>query len=233
LDDSRYFRKYQWITADVRRAEKDNRPESYRINPLRMEPGEAVKTKKGGNWEDRASYLLRPHNVVQSVEELQSRERADHTSLGILKPKSIVQVDSEPFPKIEKQRFVERYDSITSQMLLDLDGEKQKAVKPLQPPDFRFRIRFSCDDSACRFIHRFGILDWEVDALYFNLKTKHRSAEKARSLVVAHLRAICDDQHETRFFLGNISTHPTNFTIVGLWYPKIQPQHPLLEFDAP
>jgi hypothetical protein len=89
----------------------------------------------------------------------------------------------------------------------------------LTPPDYRFQIRFTCDDPACTLVHKFGILDWEIDALYFRMKQKYKE-QRAKSAVVQTLEKLCGPAYDLRFFLGNISTHPTNFTIVGLWYPK-------------
>jgi hypothetical protein len=34
------------------------------------------------------------------------------------------------------------------------------------------------------------------------------------------LDKLASSHFDTRFFLGNISSHPDTFTIVGLWYPK-------------
>ncbi len=219
LDDQKYFTKYQWITADVARAsDRDNRPESYRIRAQNISLEDTVKPGNAGDWSARAKLVLQPQNIVRSVEELQSRQARDHTSLGILKPKKIVQVHVEPFPNAERQSFWRRYKEIVAQMELELDDDKLEP-KPLTPPDYRFQIRFTCDDPACRGVHKFGILDWEIDALYFRQKRKYNE-ERAKRDVVATLEKFCGPKYDFRFFLGNISTHPTNFTIVGLWYPK-------------
>jgi hypothetical protein len=220
LDDNKYFKKYQWITADVARADDhDRRPESYRIRPDGIQLEGSIKTGKTGDWAERAHWVLRPENVVRSVEELQARQKADATSLGVLKPKKIVQVHVENYAPAERNTFWKRYKETVAQLELELD-ENKREPKPLTPPDYRFQIRFTCDDPACTLVHKFGILDWEIDALYFRMKKKY-NAERAKQEVVQTLERLCRPEYDLRFFLGNISTHPTNFTIVGLWYPRL------------
>jgi hypothetical protein len=49
------------------------------------------------------------------------------------------------------------------------------------------------------------------------------AAETAAQKVVDKLQGdICSPKNDLYFFLGNISTHPQTFTIVGFWYPKIK-----------
>jgi hypothetical protein len=66
------------------------------------------------------------------------------------------------------------------------------------------------------------VLDWEVDALYFSQR-QDRGPDMAARKVVERLETCSSASKDCRFFLGNISNHPTNFTIVGLWYPKRAP----------
>jgi hypothetical protein len=231
LDDERYFKKYQWITADVARAgDRDNRPESYRVRPDGIEVEDTIGTGKMGDWAERANWVLRPENVVRSVEKLQARQALDGTSLGVLKPKKIVQVQHSPYAPAEKSAFWKRYKETVAQLQLELD-ENRREPKPLTPPDYRFQIRFTCDDPACTLVHKFGILDWEIDALYFRMKQKYNE-QRAIQEVVKTLDKYCGPDYDTRFFLGNISTHPTNFTIVGLWYPKMAGPRPPSLFDG-
>jgi len=82
LDDRRYFRKYQWIEADVRRADEDPRPESYRIRVDDIRVGDQIGTERG-TWRQRATWILVPENLFDSVESLQARQAEDNTSLGL------------------------------------------------------------------------------------------------------------------------------------------------------
>lgn len=221
MDDERWFRKYQWIQAYVTRAESDPRPESYKIRADSIEIGEFISTERGGNWDKRAAWIMQPQNVFPSVEALQEKQRLDNTSLGIIRPRTIVRVYAEPFGRAERESFWQRYQQVVAQMELPLDPETQRPVKPLSPPDYRFKVVFRCDDQHCRHDHDFSILDWEVDALYARLRNQGLSERDAAQGVVNKLRYdICGPDKDLHFFLGNIATHPHVFTVVGLWSPK-------------
>lgn len=219
LDDERNFKKYQWIEADVRRESSDSRPESYRIRAEGIEVGQTISTGPGSTWRARAQWVLRPGNTFPSVESLQDGQRENGTSLGVVKPAEILKVSRAAYSLRERDQFWKRYRDVLSQQHLDY-GERQD-VKPLSPPDFRFRVQFRCSDPRCEG-HEFGVLDWELDSLYFKLRRKGNSEAEAADKVVAKLSEVCSPSRDTRFFLGNISNHPQVFTIVGLWWPNAE-----------
>jgi hypothetical protein len=89
LPYSQQYRKYQWIEVEAEKHRgRDVRKESYRPNcdSIRM-LGEPIPTKKGGDWSDRARFVLQ--RVSQSMEDLKRQQEIDRTSLGIFKPKEI------------------------------------------------------------------------------------------------------------------------------------------------
>lgn len=223
MDDERVFKKYQWIEAYVAQATSDPRPESYKIRADDIKVLETIPTQKG-TWQERGNWVLRPENIFQSIEQLQERQRADHTSLGLVKPRNITKIESVVVGATEMARFMEKYEEATRQMDLPLDPETGRKIKPLQPSEYRFRVSFRCDDQGCGG-HAFSVLDWEVDALYFRMRhEKKLSSMAAAEKVVDKLQAMCAGDKVVYFFVGNISTHPQVFTIVGLWSSKKDPQ---------
>lgn len=219
LDDERIFRKYQWVEADICKSTRDYRPESYRIEFNSISTGEIISTTDG-SWDERADWILTKSNLVQSLEELQELQVLEKKSLGIITPKEVLDVTCSPFSLNEKREWKERYDLITRQADLPFMEEEKRSVKPIPPPDFRFRITFSCNDDRCNGSHTFSVLDWEVDALYNKLKNAGDQPRVAAEKVLDKLRQIASAKNDFRFFLGNIANHPLTFTIVGLWYPK-------------
>lgn len=218
MDDEKVFRKYQWIEAFVmRNDERDARPESFKIRPDDIKVLEAIDTQEG-TWEVRSRYVLTADNVFRSVEALKEREDQDKTSLGIVKPAKVTRIFSEVVGASEFARFYADYEAALAQLELTLDEAERRDVKPLKPSDYRFGYEFSCDDGRCKG-HRMRILDWEIDALYFNMKARHGKSEAVKKVEQA-LTTYAGNRHELRFFLGNIASHPKNFTIVGLWYPR-------------
>lgn len=225
MDDARVFKKYQWIEAYVAKSSNDPRPESYRIRSDKIEVKEHIPPK-AGNWDEGAPWILNERTIFRSVEALQLKQAENRTSLGLIKPAAIQRVRSTRVPKGEKDAFSQRYDELMKQMELPLDPDTGREIRPLRAPDFRFTIEFQCNEAACKG-HTFSILDWEVDALYFTCRQRSDAADVAASKVVAKLQDETDLAGKDLYlFLGNISTHPHIFTIVGLWHPKLKKRRP-------
>jgi hypothetical protein len=223
LDDEKVFKKYQWITADVEKSTCDLRPESYKIRYDSIVPGETIPTKKG-NWDERAAWITEPPgHVFRSVESLLEARKEDGTSIGMVKPAEVSGVMYRPYPQRVRDEFAAKYRDIMGQLQIPFSPEDERTIRMLPAPEFRFRIKFRCDDPACPKEHVFTVFDWEVDALYNNCRREGDSREVACEKVAAELRdKVCGKGKDTHFFLGNIAQHPLRFTIVGLWYPKLQ-----------
>lgn len=226
LDDEQVFRKYQWIEAEVARNLSDPRPESFRITPEGIELGETIPPGRG-NWDARAEWIMQPDNLFRSVEALQAQQKEVHTSLGLVKPAEVTEVKALRVPQAEAENFMTRYEEAIRQVDLPLDPDTGREVKPLRAADYRFRISFRCDDPECTG-HEFSVLDWEMDALYFQLRTEYqRSHQEAAEGVVEKLRdQVCAPDKDLHFFLGNFAQRPWVFSIVGLWWPKKKPVEP-------
>jgi hypothetical protein len=222
LDGEQAFKKYQWIEADVRKATKDPRPESYNVRCDTIELGETIPTTNG-DWSRRAEWVLQPNHIFRSVEALQAAWEKDGTSIGMVKPLEVLHFRFEKYPEEERRDFWSKYKAIVDQQELPFDPDAEPPVRPLSPPDFRFQIAFRCDDPNCPRDHLFTVFDWEVDALYHSLRRDGETPEQACEKVVDKLRdEVCGPGKDTFFFLGNMAAHPHTFTIVGLWYPKKQ-----------
>jgi hypothetical protein len=219
LDDERIFKKYQWIEASIGKSSKDTRPESYKIDFNNIEVQEKIPIVNG-SWDKRAEWILNPANIVQSVEEIQELQKAHRKSLGIISPKYVTEVTFEPFTFDEKLNWKKNLDAIAAQADLQFIAEEKRDIEPIPPPDYRFKITFRCNDSRCLKDHHFSVLDWEIDALYNNLRNRGATPQIAAIKVAEKLEHICNPNNDLHFFLGNISNHPQKFTIVGLWYPK-------------
>ncbi len=90
LEGTLQFKKYQWIRANITKANSDPRPESYNIAPDSIELGDMIKA--GKTWETRCEWLLNEKTVFPSVEALRVVQKNAGTSLGIVKPKIVNRV---------------------------------------------------------------------------------------------------------------------------------------------
>lgn len=85
LENSQRFPKWTWIRAKIAKA-SDSRPESHTVDYETIVLEQKVETKR--NWADRWAHI-RPL-LARSIEELKERQRRDGTSLGIIRPKEIL-----------------------------------------------------------------------------------------------------------------------------------------------
>jgi hypothetical protein len=215
------FKKYQWIEADVRKAIKDHRPESYNIRVGTISVGDTIPTLKG-DWSCRAEWITQPPgHIYRSIEALQTARENNGISIGMVKPLRVTDYHAEPYSANERAEFWAKYHAILAQQEFQFAPEEEEPVRLLPPPEYRFQLSFRCDDPACPKDHKFSVFDWEVDALYNRLRRNGDSEAQACDKVISKLSDdVCAEGKDTHFFLGNIAAHPHKFTIVGLWYPK-------------
>jgi len=152
LDDERYFKKYQWIEAYISKASRDARKESYKIRADEIRVLDTIEPKSG-NWDARAEWIFQPDNVFQSIEALQEAQQRDNTSLGLIKPGEVKEIKIEKVSEKDKAEFWQRYQAALQQLELQFEPEPKAGVKPLSPPDFRFKVVFRCDDVDALFEH--------------------------------------------------------------------------------
>lgn len=221
LNDEQVFKKYQWVEADIKRSPHDARPESYRVKcDTITRVGDPIPTGDGC-WTERAAWVMAPGNVYPSLDQLLEANASDATSLGLVRCEQIVKIHAERFSEEEKEQFWKKYRQIQQVQELQFEPEAEVRVKPIQHPDFRFKIKFKSGDRE----PDLTVYDWEVDALYFNRIQAGRSRQQARDEVIDQLtNVICSPKRDTHFFLGNSLGHQRSFSIVGFWWPKKRSQ---------
>lgn len=212
------YRKYQWVEVMAQRHTRDRRKESYRpdCNTLRN-LGEPIPARNG-DWSERAKYvLLQP---AQSMEDLYNQKRLDKTSLGIVKPKRVIDLmvspdDADWRPSVRQALMQAR-----------LWDSRRVTKEPPRKVPHKFRYRFECDDPRCKGDHRMMIQDWELGALYWRLRDQGATSDEAAARVrQKYLDDLCGPARDTRFFVGTVLAHGT-WVVIGVWYPKVAAQTP-------
>ncbi|RJO67438.1 MAG: hypothetical protein C4523_09535 [Myxococcales bacterium] len=202
-----WYKKYEWIEAEVEKNQDDPRRESYRPNLETIHPtGEWIDTKK--NWAKRKPYVL--PLVSRSMEELRERQEAENVSLGIIKPKEISALIVEPDEPDWKPKHQELFRQ------LKLFGPEQKTLEKIP---FKFSYKFTCDDPRCNG-HQMMIEDWELGQLYLSMRDKHGgpeiAAEKVRQKFYDQM---CAADRDTYFFVGTVARYGT-WIVLGVFWPK-------------
>ena len=219
LPFSQQYKKYQWIevTAEKHRG-RDVRKESYRPDSDTIQIiGEPIRSNPG-NWRERRRYALAKR--ARSMEELKNRQEVDGTSLGVFKPKKIHDLEISADDAEWKESF-----QVALQQARLWDDRTVSKEPPRKVP-FKFHYRFDCDDQRCNG-HRMMIEDWEVGALFWRLVDEGRSHENAAEEVRGKfLGEVCGADKDTHFFVGTILAHPKSWVVIGVFWPKIQPEDP-------
>lgn len=205
------FRKYQWIEVDLfgRGNGNDNRKESRK--PLLDSISVIGKPLSHNNgWSERRKVM--DQIPVFTLNQLKKLNEQDKTSLGIVKPKRIIDLIVEDAERDWKPEWQAIYSQIR------LFGDPPK---PLTKIPYKFSYRFECDDDEKP--HIAMIEDWELGVLF--LKEAHRlgSEEKAIDSVRHNFFSkICSPQRDTLLFMG--TTFPFNsWVVLGVYYPpKLQ-----------
>lgn len=205
------YKKYQWIEVDAQKHRADPRKESYRpiCETLRC-LGEPIPTT--GNWSERAKYVL--VKGAQSMESLRERQLVDHTSLGIIKPNLVSDLEITPDEEEWKAGFIEALKQ------MKLFEKRNKTLTPPRKVPFKFQYVFTCDDNQCKG-HRMMIEDWELGALFWKMVNQGADPQQAaRKVRYKFLEDICGPQRDTYFFVGTVAGHPHSWIVLGTFYPK-------------
>jgi hypothetical protein len=149
------------------------------------------------------------------MEELKDKQAKDNTSLGIFRPKRIIDVAVSTADSDWKAGF----KAALAQCRF---WEERKASRePLRKVPFKFQYRFECDDARCHRNHKMMIEDWEVGALYWKCVDAGATPdEAARKVKHKFLDEICSPENDTYFYVGTVFAHPKSWVIVGAYYPK-------------
>lgn len=219
LQEDKQFRKYQFVHLTARKDQSDARPETYTPDLDSIEAGEFLESKGHG--------LQRRRQAIESVLTysmcaVQRRSREDGTSLGAFRPAEVYDVEAEPVQRDWTPEARARAQSDRDQLdLLDPDKEPKEPVDKI-PYDFKYLYR--CHDSDCSnrsTPHRQTIIDWEIGALFRNLRRRgddeKTAVEKVRQ---KFLDELCGQNRDTVFFTGNAKRYPNVFMILGVWSPS-------------
>ena len=208
LAEGAKFKTYAWITVQAWKTPRDPRPESYHIEPDSINVESIVAP--GKDWMNRWD-ILRPL-VSPSLEALRARQKQDKASLGLIKPREILDLVIEP---AEEQKWSSAdLEKLLRQSLFDTE-EQGHPLRLLEKIPYRFAYRFLCDDPACTG-HNLSIISWEVMESFRRWQTKYgedwqrKFREKYWDFML---------QRDLHFYVGNMASHPTSWLIIGLYYP--------------
>ena len=206
LDKNRRFNKYAIIEAGVRKTQDDKRPASFRINLDSIRRVGYLDADKG--WEKRKAVVL--PTLSASFCDILRRQTEYDASLGAFRPRDI----TFGWEKASIKNADRRRACYAQMSFLH---PRRRALQPLP---FNFRYRFRCEGVADCPGHDLMIIDWEIAAAYYRWRRRYpRTEERLEKIRQKWLGAMCSEQKETTFFVGNTKRFRQTFMILGVFYP--------------
>ena len=203
------FRKYQWIEVDLwpHGEGNDSRKESRRpdLDSITV-VGEPLPTANA--WAARrAIFDPMPHHTHKQLTAL---HESDKTSLGIVRPTKIHDLEIRPANPNWKPEWNKLFQQLT------LFGPRQK---PLRKIPYSFHYIFECDDDIKP--HSALCEDWELGVLFLKEATRLGSdAAAAESVKQKFFTELCGPKKDTRFFMGTFFPYNTWLVLGVFWPPK-------------
>jgi hypothetical protein len=218
LEDDQQFRKYQRVRLSVEAHRGDLRPETRRPNRDSIEVhGAPISTKNA--WEARRRFV--EPLMAASMCEISRRQQQDKTSLGVFRPKRVIDFKIEATSIDEAKRQIARAWSAQTSLLDGLGSEERTSqLRELEQIPWTFRYRYECTEPGCKG-HSQKIIDWEIAQFYRRVRPYSDWHERMRK---RWLDEVCDEDRDTAFFVGNMHQHPGSFLILGVWWPPRRPE---------
>lgn len=222
--------KYTWIELDLRRRTEDFRPESYSPTDYNFKDLKIHNWVDTNNyWEERKKYCL--NNVYTNMNTLIADSKVpNNISLATFKPIKILDFIIEPTDREWKPEW----KSLIQQHQIDFDNSAEPQKKELPPKlPYIFSYKFQEESGTTRTLM---IEDWEIAQLYWNsLRSCNGDEKEACQLVKQKYFNTFTKEHDIYLFLGSQKdkhfrrfTNP--FVIIGVFYPKINPDTQLKLF---
>jgi len=218
IEQGRQFQKWQWIKARVEKANKDHRPESFKILVDTIECGDVVPPTKG--WTHRWPWLDQLP-VFSNSADVEAQRQETGGTLALLRPKSITGLEVTParspdWTEEEKAKLVREQ----MQGRLFDEEEARRQVRSLRKIPFDFYYHYVCNTPAGDICGKHKIVDWEVGALYWNCVQGHGDAWEGPFRAKLEKDLLAKD---LMFLMGTVHRFPQQWLIVGLFYPPKRP----------
>lgn len=220
LSDDAQYKLWDTIEVRVDRNARDQRPESWKIDPATIRHIDHVSVDSY-EWANRRTLIDRSTEWhYPGLADLRAAQKRDRISIGLVTPGSIEGVELAAKPADARRDFERKCTELKRRKLSDLFDPRFRSLDFL-PNEIFLHWRCATPCATCsRQAHRMKVLDWGL--MQLARRNDWRAAVR-RLEDISNLKT-----HDFRLFLGNFAKFPTSFGIIALWYPKRQKQIALL-----
>lgn len=220
VSDEKQFKKWQWIEARIEKANNDHRPESHKIYIDTIKCNESPLPSGEAGWRQRRKWLGKIKRFTD-FNAIEQNRLSNLETLAVLQPKRILGLEikkatTPDWTEDEKRKLLQ----LQSQGDLFNTDDEAKGLRLLKKIPFDFHYRYECEADGRTTEYRHKLVDWEVGALFWNVRAKHGDAweEPFRKKIEQQLPA-----SDLMFLMGTIHRFPDQWLIVSLIYPPKQP----------
>lgn len=218
ISDESQFKKWQWITARVVKAKKDHRPESHviSVDTIACDLQPLPTTDR---WRARREWLDKV-SVCTDFAEVEAQRQQLGRTLALLKPSRIPGLDVTPSrnPSWTDEEISKLTQLQQQGDLFDPAGEADVRLLRKLPFDFHYRYECVTDTGSIEYRHK--LVDWEIGALFWNVKQRHGDHWEAPFRDKLEQRL---PQSDLMFLMGTIHRFPDQWLIISLIYPPMRP----------
>ena len=185
-------------------SDKLGRKESYKVRPDSIKTVDKSLSKPKADWKRRNQIIL--PQTSDSIQDLKGAYDKDKTSLGIIKPKELLD--------FLKSGDLQIFEHESWSFTLNLDGIKIPQVTQI-PHIFKYRFKCNCCGDG---EHIMQCEDWELFESYRSWGKRYSNAEILWEKLKDKYLTWMIEKRDLHFIMGMYSQYPTWF-IVGIYYP--------------
>lgn len=201
------IKKFYWIDVECQKKtdEKLKRKESYRVREESIRIIDTSLTEPEAKWTER--HKIMQEHLSESIEVLKEAYQEDKTSLGMIKPKEIVDFYHNEELKIYPP-------SSTYQQMLD-----GSMVPEFEEIPHIFKYKFTCNGcQETKKPHDIQCEDWELLESYRNWGWRYQNTDELWQKLHQKYYEDMLRRRDLYFIMGMYSQYPT-WLIIGLYYP--------------
>jgi hypothetical protein len=201
FEESKRFVRFDWLELDLARPSDDPRPESFRMK----EDSLAIVKRKAQMTPEDCAELWKPC-VSPSLAALEEKQRADGTSLGIIRPDP----DSVKF-RYKPISTAGAEDQEMQQVYQEQQSLLEEPLKKLSSREYVFKYEFTTGGQQ----RSMTIHDWEVQATYERYQKQYGSKQKALEMMVDYYERRAPKMN-LHLIMGTMHKRPWQFIIIGV-----------------
>lgn len=228
LEEKVKFKKWQWIEANVSKATKDHRPESFKvidrdsIKALEIIPPTNSWSQREIWWEKIPQSFLPPLENADNIRKDISNEIITCVSNGktlfllgniYIEDLEIIEQKEKNWTEDELKKLKENCDQ------LDMFSKPETLYdtrSPLKKLPYKFYYKYNICVGNEKFFLRTMITDWEIGASFWKYLKLYGDGwkEKFKQRFLVEMQ-----QKSVKFLMGNMHTHQNQWLIISLIYP--------------